>query len=252
MKIRSTNELFALFFDPKVPAAFTIGTLAVAVAGSALSELLKMWLGTSPLAQGILFIGSLLVVALSVLILRQAVHFWLRHQERSKLVVPEHQQVPGLGGLILPLGVNPGGAEQAIIVWHVRRGTLRHCWLLVSPEARDTTKFGNIKQWLQEQNVEVHTIDVEDVYQAAASYRATLQALDEAQGLERRGAWPALVDVTSGTAVMSVGIALAARERGAAIQYYPTRYAKQTGSVVPDAATAPLLVAEIVVTPEGS
>jgi hypothetical protein len=148
MRPRRWNELFALFFDPTVPATFVIGSLALAVAGSALYTLLSMLVGTDFSSQGQLFLGSLAIVIISVLVLRQAVRLWIRRQRQGVLIVPENEQAQAHPSLLLPVGVNPRGAERTIIRHHARQGVLRHCWLLITPQVEASAKFGDLRQEL--------------------------------------------------------------------------------------------------------
>lgn len=237
---RTTNELFALFFDPKAPWAFVIGSLAIAVAGSALYSLLTTWLGGDVQTQLLLLASSLLVVLCAVFVLRQAVRLWAQHSSRGLLMVPEQERAPTYGGLVLPVGLNQHGPERAILEWHVRQGQLRYCWLLASAEASRSGKVSDLRQYLHEQNVVVHVIEIANAMRPFESYTAAMVALREARVL--RGAWPVSMDITGGTATMSVGLALAAREQEVAIQYYPARF-DRTGNIRPNSAEAPLLVA---------
>lgn len=241
MRQRRWNELFALFFDPTVPIAFFFGSLAVAVASSALFGVFTNLFGTATPALLWMVLASVAVVMLAVLALRQTAAVWARRQQQRQLIIPEHQQAPRLGSLVLPVGLSQPGAERAIIEWHVDGGKLRHCWLLVSEQVKQSSKFGDLRQNLLESNVECHTVEIADAKEFASAYYATLTALAESQSLAARGAWPALVDITGGTAVMSAGIALAAREVGASLQYYPARY--EQGRLIIDSASAPQLVA---------
>jgi hypothetical protein len=234
------SDLFALFFDPRVPIAFVIGSIALAVAGSAAYAILVDLFGVTRWVQVALLIGSLLIVLFATLTLRQALRFWANRRPPDLLVIPPEQQVDAHGGLIVPVGLRDEGPERPIAEWHLRGSRLRHCWLLVSKEVQGSGKFSDLRQWLQEQNVEVHTVLIADPYSVAVSYAATIEALAAAQVL--RGAWPAVVDITGGTAMMSVGIALAAREQGVTIQYYPSRYTAD-GRVVGRSASAPVLAA---------
>jgi len=241
MRPRRWNEFFALFFDPTVPVTFIVGSLAIAVAGSALYTLLSEIIGTDTPSQIQLFLGSLAIVIISVFVLRQAVRFWIRHQSKGILIVPENEQAQAHKSLILPIGVNPIGAERGIIHHHARHGVLRHCWLLVTPQVETSAKLGELRQYLLESNVEPHILRLKNAHQVGESYAATLDAVRVARAT--RDAWPLIADITAGTAVMSVGIALAAREQGVSIQYYPAIYQADTGSLNPDSASAPLLVA---------
>ncbi len=241
MRHRRWTEFFALFFDPTVPLAFVIGSLAIAVAGSALYTLLSVLVGTDVPSQLQLLIGSLAIVIVSVLLLRQAVGLWMRRQRKGVLIVPENEQAQAHTSLMLPVGLNPSGAERAVISHHAHSGTLRHCWLLITPQVEASTKFGDLRQYLLDSNVEAHVLKVANANQVYESYAGALDAIRAAQAT--RGAWPLIADITGGTAVMSVGIALAAREQGVPIQYYPASYQAGTGGVNPDSASAPLLVA---------
>lgn len=233
------TDLFALFFDPRVPIAFVIGSLALAVAGSAVYALLIDMFGSTRWVQFGLLIGTLLIVLFAVLTLQQAIRFWSR-RPIEQLQVPADQQVAAHGGLVLPVGLRGDGPERPILLWHLRDQRLRHCWLLVSKQVQASAKFGDLRQWLLEQNVDVHPVQVADPHAVASAYEATVEALEAARIV--RGAWPPVVDITGGTAMMSVGIALAAREQGVAIQYYPSHYDAQ-GRVMVGSATAPLLAA---------
>ena len=241
MRLRRWNELFALFFDPSVPLAFVVGSLALAIAGSALYSLLSAWLGSEPPGQAALLLSSLVVVLFAVVLLRQSVHFWIRRQKSGLLIIPDGEQVAPHKSLILPVGLSQKGAEQAIIAYHARNGILRYCWLLVSEQVEQSPKFGDLRQFLFESNVEMHVIRVDDIRNAAASYKATQDAIRAARAV--RNAEPIIADITSGTAVMSVGIALAAREHHIPVQYYPATYQPGTGQVNPNSASAPALVA---------
>lgn len=242
------TDLFALFFDPRVPIAFVIGSLALAVAGSAVYALLIDVLGTTRQVQVGLLVGTLLIVLFAVLTLQQAIRFWSRRPV-EQLQVPLDQQVAAHGGLILPVGLRADGPERPILLWHLRDQRLRHCWLLVSEQVRASAKFSDLRQWLLEQNVDVHPVQIADPHSVASAYGATSEALEAARIL--RGAWPPIVDITGGTAMMSVGSALAAREQGVAMQYYPSHYDTE-GRVMVGSATAPLLAAFVLSQEESS
>ena len=124
MRPRRWNEQFALFFDPTVPIAFIVGSLALAVAGSALYSVLSAWIGVDAPSQLWLLAGSLLAVIAAVLALRQAVRLWVQRQGRGQLVVPPEQRAEAHASLILPVGLSPTGAEPAIIGYHARNGVL--------------------------------------------------------------------------------------------------------------------------------
>lgn len=241
MRPRRWNEQFALFFDPTVPIAFIVGSLALAVAGSALYSVLSAWIGVDAPSQLWLLAGSLLAVIAAVLALRQAVRLWVQRQGRGQLVVPPEQRAEAHASLILPVGLSPTGAEPAIIGYHARNGVLKHCWLLVSREVEASKKLGDLRQLLLDSGAEPHIVRVASIYELAESYTAALDAIRAARAT--RGALPLIADMTGGTAVMSVGLALAAREQGVPLEYYGANYRVETGSVDTTSGTAPQLVA---------
>jgi len=79
-------------------------------------------------------------------------------------------------------------------------------------------------------------IDIADATSLDETFRATMQASRGAHGLVQ--ALPVAVDITGGTAVMSVGMALAARNWDTPVQYYPAVYNRE-GNVIINSATAP-------------
>jgi hypothetical protein len=243
MQLRRWNEIFALFFDPRVPYAFTVGLLASAVAGSSLHAILTAIVGTSLLGQFGLFLAALVMLLISVFTIRRAVLFWAQRAARGKLVVPKNKQAVLRGGLILLVGLSKQGAERSIVDWHIRHGQLRHCWLLISPDVGKAPKLGDLRQYLLDNNVECHLIDIVDAFDPEQVRLATRAALIEAQSLHARGSWPATVDITAGTAAMSVGAAIAALQVGVELAYYPAKYVD--GKLVTDSATAPMLIAVV-------
>lgn len=240
MRRQQFRDVFSIFFEPRVPVAFLAGSLALGIAGSAAYALLSALLGASLWAQGGLLLSAVLVLLFAAGVIQRALDIRARRRLRGRLTIPERQRMPPRAGLVLPVGLGRNGPELPILEWHLQDATLRHCWLVVSGAVQGSAKLGDLRQWLLERNVEVHTLAIRDPYSLAESYAAAADALRAAPVL--RGALPLAVDLTSGTAMMSVGLALAAREHGAAMQYYPARY-DLAGKVVPGSAEAPLLVA---------
>ncbi|HWQ13965.1 MAG TPA: hypothetical protein VNL77_14290 [Roseiflexaceae bacterium] len=236
------SDLFALFFDPRVPLAFLVGSLALGVAGSAAYALLTDLLGVSRQAQGGIVLGAVLVLLFATGLLRQAVLLWVARRTPGQLRVPPAEQVVPQRALVLPVGLNDPGPERRILEHHVRNATLRHCWLVVSAEVQGSAKLSNLRQWLAEQNVDAHTLKISDPFSLAESYDAASEAIRAAGVL--RDALPVAVDITGGTAVMSVGLALAAREHGVEIHYYPAIYSR-SGALKPGSADAPMVAAYV-------
>jgi hypothetical protein len=236
---RPFGEHFSIFFEPRAPAAFLVGSLALGVAGSAAYSLLSALLGNTLWAQGGLLLSAVLVLLFAAGVLNRAGQVLAARAARGRLAIPDHQQIAAHAGLVLPVGLREHGPEWPILEWHVRMRVLRHCWLLVTPQIARSVKLGNLRQWLLEHDVEVHVREVADPLTLRPTYDAASESLVEAKTL--RGALPVAVDITGGTAMMSVALALAAREAGVPVQYYPATY--DSDGTVRSGAEAPLLAA---------
>ncbi|MCU0490907.1 MAG: hypothetical protein MUD01_04945 [Chloroflexaceae bacterium] len=205
---------FAIFFDPKLPLLFIVGSVALAVLGNAVYDLLTDVVGAQPQTLLSVSVVAVLIFFLAVLAFQRIV---ARSRPRQSPAIPAEQQAAPHAALILPVGLNESGPERAIINWHLQQRRLRHCWLLASPKVQADPKFGDLKQWLLEENVEAHVVSIADEYQSQMSYQAVMQALDEAQTkLDSR---PWIVDITSGTKAMTAGMVLACRDTNTALQY---------------------------------
>lgn len=233
------SDFLAQFLDSRAPVLFIIGTLALALLGNALYELVLLTFGDRRETLVGIVVSAALILPLVYWSFRTIVEAIARNTRRTLEVPPAERMTPHRS-LILPVGLRDDGPERPILEHHLRDGALRHCWLIVTHRASERNKISDLKQWLLERNVHVYPIEINDPSSLAESYQATTTALQAARALPR--ALPIAVDITSGTSVMSVGIALAAREQGAPIQYYPALY-DQAGNVIPNSATAPMLVA---------
>lgn len=234
MKSRRLSEFLAQFLDSRAPLLFIVASLVLAMLGNALYELVLLMFGEQPVTLLGIIIGAALIFPLLFWFLRQAIETiaWRRPMMKIEPV----EQIQPHAGLILPVGLSPQGPERAILEWHLSGATLRKCWLIVSPEVQNSAKLSDLKQWLIEQNVDVNTAPISNATSLEDVFRAAMQALREAQ--ESSLALPVAVDITGGTAVMSVGLALAARNWHAPLQYYPAVYGKD-GSLLINSATAP-------------
>ncbi|MCS7288660.1 MAG: hypothetical protein NZ699_05965 [Roseiflexus sp.] len=234
MKSRRLSEFLAQFLDSRAPLLFIAASLMLAMLGNALYELVLLTFGEQPVTLIGIIVGAALIFPLLFWLLRRAIETIAR---RTPIIeVEPAEQIKPHPGLILPVGLSQPGPERAILEWHLSNATLRDCWLIASPEARKSAKLSDLRQWLVEQNVDVHTVPIRDATSLEDVFRAAMQALRETQALPR--ALPVAVDITGGTAVMSVGLALAARNWNASLQYYPAVYGKD-GTLIIDSATAP-------------
>jgi hypothetical protein len=236
MNARRLSEFLAQFLDSRAPLLFIVASLALAMLGNALYELVLLTFGEQPVTLIGIIVGAALIFPLLYWGLRQALAAIAR--QPSFVEVAPAEQIQPHAGLILPVGLSQPGPERAILEWHLRNATLRVCWLIVSPEVQERakTKVSDLKQWLIERNVDVHTEPISNATSLEDVFCAAMQVLDAAQ--KRPRAQPVAVDITGGTAVMSVGLALAARNWSAPLQYYPAVYGKD-GTLLINSATAP-------------
>lgn len=233
------SDVLARFLDSRAPVLFIVGSLALALLGNALYALVLLAFGEQPVTLIGIVIGAALIVPFIAWGVR-TLSVAIAQRGRTRLEVPPAERIAPHHGLVLAIGLRPDGPERAILEWHLQQATLRHCWLIVSQDVQQSAKLKDLRQWLLERNVEHQHLAVADPWSLSDSYYAATEALRRARAITQ--ALPVAVDITGGTSVMSAGLALAAREQGAALQYYPARY-DSGGHVIPDSATAPMLVA---------
>lgn len=214
MKPHRLSDLFTLFFDPRVPVLFVLGSIGLAVVGNGIYDLLLLWLGATPTRIGAIVVAALLIFT------AMTFSFWALLRRRAgkmlTLVQPEQEAEPH-AGLILAVGPNPQAAEREIISWHLSNNTLRHCWMIVDHEVQASQKFRDLVYWLMEQNVQPHTLLVEDASQAHLSYEAVKKGLHEARHLLPDRA--VIVDITGGLKPMTAGAVLACADEATPMEY---------------------------------
>jgi len=211
----SLNDLLRLFLETRVPALFLIGSLALAILGNAVYELLTGVFGATPQFLIALIAGATLIFAFVVVGFQRALRA-LRRQSATK--VDPDRQAPPHAGLILPISANPQAADAEILAWHQQGATLRHCWLLASPSVASSERFRDLKQALLERNVNPHVVLLDDVLRADQVYLKVREAINEAAPV--RDAWPLIADITGGTKVMTAGMLLACLDAGVPVQYW--------------------------------
>jgi hypothetical protein len=219
MSFRRPSDLFALFFDPRVPVLFLIGSVVLAILGNGVYDLLTALVGSTPQALvGIVISALLIFVAVTS-------GFWtLLRRWRMKVTttVPPEQRAEPHRGLILFVskGDVAKTSEWPAIENHLVNGTLRHCWLIASPEAEP--KARDLEFRLQERNVRPHIIPVANAYQARLAYGAVGEAL--LQAYRETDATPMIVDITAGTRPLAAGAVLACRDNGVPMEYMLAQY----------------------------
>ncbi len=219
MKRRSLSELTILLFEPRAPLLFLIGSLALAIFGNAIYDLLIAAFDASPQALASLTLTTSIIFVFAIYAFQRLVGAIEQRRWRGVSIVAPDEAATACASLILPVGLKLDGPERAIINWHLQAQTLRHCWLIVTPEVKTSPKFSDLRQELIEQNVDVHMQSIEHPNQAYLSYQATCEAIAEAR--RKRNAQPLIVDITSGIKAMTAGMVVACRDLGAPIQYLP-------------------------------
>lgn len=218
MSKQQSGSLFALFFDPRVPVLFVLGSIVLAIVGNGVYQLLLIAVGDAPRTIVAIVIGALLIMGLITVGFRAVVGMLATRVIAPAL--PADQQAAPHAGLILFVSQGQNTAEEPAVRFHLKSSTLTHCWLIVSPEVQP--KAAQLAAWLREQKIEPILLPLPDAFQAQLSYRVVDEALDQAERILGPGG--AIVDITAGTKTMTAGAVLAARDRGAAMQYMRTTF----------------------------
>jgi hypothetical protein len=210
--------------------------VVLAVLGNAVYASLVAYFGDRPSTFIALIISSIAIFGLVVWGFQAALRILDGHQARPELVAAA-QRAEAHAGLVLLVSPNPTAADPAIIEWHLQQNRLRHCWLIMSPEA--TRRAADLEFRLSERNVRAYRLPIEDANVAQQTYDAVQDALRTARRL--LGTTPAIVDVTGGTKPMTVGAMLACVNAGAPVEYLvPARH--PDGSVDMSAPPVPMRV----------
>lgn len=221
MRQPSLNDLFRSFLETRVPLLFLVGSIALAILGNAIYELLTSTFGATPEFLIALVIGAVLIFIFVTVGFRRLLHTLDARKVVVRNDVQPDQQAEPHAGLILPVGLNHPGPEAAIIAWHQRDATLRHCWLLVTPEVeREGKKLGDLRQGLLERGVVPHIELLPDAVQADRVYTQVQDTIMRARQLTE--AHPLIADITGGTKAMTAGTLLACLDSDVAVQYLST------------------------------
>ncbi|MFQ3663816.1 MAG: hypothetical protein SNJ69_15680 [Chloroflexaceae bacterium] len=213
----SLNDLLRLFLETRVPILFLIGSLALAILGNAVYELLVNAFGATPQFLIALIISAVMIFSFVVLGFQRLLRAIQRRGRTNGEIKPDEQALPH-AGLILPVSPNPKAADAEIIAWHVRQATLRHCWLLATREVAENGRLGDLQQLLLDRNVTPHVLSLEDAIRADEVYAKVREAIEQARPV--RDAWPLIADITGGTKAMTAGILLACLDANVPVQYW--------------------------------
>src|SRR5579859_554661 len=209
------NDLFAIFFDPRVPLTFVLGSIVLAVLGNGVYSLIVDLLGETPYKLWYIVIGALLIFVAITLVSWA----WLRTRHLETVSMPNEHQADACAGLILLMSPRAGTSEEVAIEYHRQRNTLRHCWMLTSPEA--SMKAQRLASELGQHNIQTSILLITDENQAALTYEMACQAI--AQATQALGDQSLIVDITGGTKPMTAGATLACLVRGAPMEYMVPR-----------------------------
>lgn len=214
----SLNQLFRPFLETRAPLLFLIGSIALGILGNAVYELLKATFGATPQSLIGLVLGTILIFTFVAISFQRLLRAYEQRQVITHNPVAPDQQADPHPGLILPVGMSVSGAELDIVMWHLRHTTLRHCWLLASPQVMKLEKFGDLKQYLLEHDVTPYIVQIGDAVGVDQVYAQVNEAIKQAQNCNE--ALPLIADITGGTKAMTVGIVLACLDTQTTVQYW--------------------------------
>lgn len=214
MEQRRVSELFALFFDPRVPVTFIIGSIVLAILGNAAYALLVLVTGEQPQTLVAIVVAALLIFVFIIF----GSWAWLRRQPRRTVTMSEELRARPHAGLVLCVS-DPQHARAAI-AFHRNGGALRACWLITSPESQ--ARANELAEWARGLGLRITLLPVDDAFASHQSYLAVKDALHQAR--RTRDSQPVIVDITGGPKPMTAGAVLACFEHDAPIQYMRTLY----------------------------
>jgi hypothetical protein len=204
---------FQILFTPEALIPFLIGSLALAIAGSALFQLIVNWIGTNNLSLVGLFVASLLVLIGAAWTLSVIVHRLKPCPPLLNKTAPEKRK-----GLILLVSNEPSARKA--IEWH--RGELRFCWMFCSDQPQSSGIAGRLKDELIRQGMDARILLINDVYDPL-EYKDQVERIyaELPSGLEESDL---ILDYTGMTACASVGTVLACLHENRRIQYTPAQF----------------------------
>lgn len=143
-----------------------------------------------------------------------------RHRIILDVDVDESRLAPAHDHIVWLLG--PGSLETLIwtLTHHQKQGGAKHLWLLMHPSDAVQRAYNDFMQLHSERSLQVrpHIIELQGL-SAAASYEAVQKVLKEVEPKAETGQKSVIIDITSGTKPLSVGLFLAALAADCQVEY---------------------------------
>ena len=221
MKSRHFASALELLFNPAALIPFLIGTLCVAILGSAVYQAITNVFGTSTNA-----VLGIALVTLLVLLVCARVLGMLLARVRPLPALVDKKPPPKCRGLIL-LVSNEATCRKAI-EWHKER--LERCWLICSTDTAPTAR--KLAEELRSNRLTVPPeIPIADVHNPL-EYRDRVNDI-YARLPEGWSDRDIIADYTGMTASASVGMIFACMTEERPIQYIPAYYDKDLKALQP-------------------
>jgi hypothetical protein len=204
------------FFEPSnTPILFIIGSLFLAVLGEGFYGLLEDIWGDNWTTRLVVVLVALAIFGTISTI------FWLRVRQISQRhpAVPVGEQAQPHAGVVLLASLTPTSAEPAILAHHQQQNTLRHCWIIASPQVQH--KAHDFAADLEQKGIRGYVQPIEDVNRIDMAYAAVQQTLQEATQIFG-DTQQVIVDITGSTKVMTAGAVLACQDWDVAMEYMVT------------------------------
>jgi len=228
MKPYRLRDVLTLFFDPRVFPLFLVGSLALAVAGNAVYDLLIDWLGDQPKGQWMIVVWAILILVLAALVF-SAIMRLLRKQELVITSQPNPQKRRGLIFLF-------SQEEPLAKAFSYHQPELSICWLICTQDSREQAESFKEAHGNEIKSVVIKTI------QDPFDWRETKQIVDEIYKSLPEG-WTEndiITDLTGITKPVSAGAVLACWSAGRPMEYVPATYELKSGRRAPRTAGDPI------------
>jgi len=236
---RGMTDIFARFFDPRMPIFFILGGLLLALMGDSAYGLLVLWWGPSVWALLGVLLGSFVLLGLVVV----GIYAVLRVGRLPPVVLGPEEKAKERRGLVLFLSKGEGKADEEALRFH--SSTLEYAWFIVTDAVWEEGKAHRLIGACRERDVGVKPLNLRRPRDAGESYHLVEQALAEA---EEQGLGPGslYVDITGCLRPAAVGATMACLKARHDIEYVLARYNKD-GQVIPETSQ----VMEVAVRPAG-
>ena len=202
-----------LLFTPAALFPFLLGSIALAVLGNAVYQLLTNWLGASTHAVCFILAGAVLIVVVTALFLGYLIHRARRAAPQIERRSPEPHQ-----GLILLVSAEV--VCRKAIEHH--RPALKHCWLVHSDDPRSADVAKKLRDELQPRLDECELRRIKDVYNPCEILDTIHEIYRRRPGSLRES--DIILDFTGMTGCASVGAVMACLGDERPLQYTPGRY----------------------------